>query len=265
MVCRKLTQRTISKATLITCLLVFTTAFQAQEIKDKWQRVYTGEDSIIEINESNHSFEPGRVMRVEDLTQLSQNQEKDQQYFSNAIQDSSRKIDLRLTGKQYRVFETTIIDAAGKTLSSYQTQSAEDWRVIKPNGIMERLFYAARVLPPLGNWKAVSYRFADGSPNLRELNRLIGTPVRLSLDQAVVGTKVCSVPDYQDRSVTKEELSKELGVQVDAIGINTSSVATIGLKCAGTGWSPPQSLLIKSANDEMLMLWEGVFLVLKRE
>ena len=264
MVCRKLTQRTISKATLITCLLVFTTAFQAQEIKDKWQRVYTGEDSIIEINESNHSFEPGRVMRVEIRTTLTK-PEKISSTSETRYKTRLEKIDFRLTGKQYRVFETTIIDAAGKTLSSYQTQSAEDWRVIKPNGIMERLFYAARVLPPLGNWKAVSYRFADGSPNTRELDRLIGTPVRLSLDQAVVGTKVCSLPDYQDRSVTKEELSKELGVQVDAIGINTSSVATIGLKCAGTGWSPPQSLLIKSANDEMLMLWEGVFLVLKRE
>ena len=264
MVCRKLTQRTISKATLITCLLVFTTAFQAQEIKDKWQRVYTGEDSIIEINESNHSFEPGRVMRVAIRTTLTK-PEKISSTSETRYKTRLEKIDFRLTGKQYRVFETTIIDAAGKTLSSYQTQSAEDWRVIKPNGIMERLFYAARVLPPLGNWKAVSYRFADGSPNLRELDRLIGTPVRLSLDQAVVGTKVCSLPDYQDRSVTKEELSKELGVQVDAIGINTSSVATIGLKCAGTGWSPPQSLLIKSANDEMLMLWEGVFLVLKRE
>ena len=130
---------------------------------------------------------------------------------------------------------------------------------------MERLLYAARVLPPLGNWKVVSYRFADGGPNTRQLDRLIGTPVRLSLDQAVVGTSVCSLPDYQERSVTQEELSKELGVELDTIGINASSLVTIRVKCSGTGWSPPQSLLIKGAKDEMLMLWEGVFLVLKRE
>lgn len=264
MICRKLTQRDLSKVTLFTCLLVFHTAFQAQEIKDKWQRVYTGEDSIIEINESNHTFESGRVMRIEIRTTLTK-PEKISSTSETRYKTRLEKIDFKFTGKQYRVFETTIIDAAGKTLSSYQTQSVEDWRVTKPNGIMERLFYAARVLPPLGNWKAVSYRLAEGGPNTREIDRLIGTPVRLTLDQAVVGTKVCSLPDYQDKPVTKEELSKELGVQLDTIGINTSSVVTIRVKCSGTGWSPPQSLLIKGASDEMLMLWEGVFLVLKRE
>lgn len=264
MVCRKLTQIAISKATFVTCLILSTTAFQAQKIKDKWQRVYTGEDSIIEINESNHTFEPARVMRIEIRTTLTK-PEKISSTSETRYKTRLEKIDFKLTGKQYRVIETTIIDAAGKTLSSYQALSTEDWRVIKPNGIMERLLFAARVLPPLGNWKAVSYRFADGSPNTRELDRLVGTPVRLSLDGAVVGTKVCSLPDYQDKPLTKEEFSKELGVHLDTIGINANSVVTTRVKCSGTGWSPPQSLLIKGANDEMLMLWEGVFLVLKKE
>lgn len=261
MIYRKLTNGALSKLTLVTCLLVFPSAFQAQ---DKWQRVYTGEDSIIEINESNHTFEPGRVMRVEIRTTLTK-PEKISSTSETRYKTRREKIDFRLTGKQYRVFETTIIDAAGKTLSSYQTQSPEDWRVIKPNGIMERLLYAARVLPPLGNWKTVSYRFADGGSNTRELDRLIGTPVRLSLDQSVVGTKVCSLPDYQDKIVTREELSKELGVELDTIGINASSIVTTRVKCSGTGWTPPQTLLIKGGDNEMLMLWEGVFLVLKRE
>ena len=264
MILRKLTPRALNRLTLVTCLLVFPTAFQAQEIKDKWQRVYTGEDSIIEINVSNHTFEPGRVMRVEVRTTLTK-PEKISSTSETRYKTRLEKIDFRLTGKQYRVVETTIIDAAGKTLSSYQTQSAEDWKNIKPNGIIERLFYAARVLPPFGNWKVISYRFAEGGTNTRQLDRLIGTSVRLSLDQAVVGTSVCSLPDYQDKPVTKEEFSKEFGVDLDTIGINTGSVTTIRVKCSGTGWTPPQSLLIKGADDEMLMLWEGVFLVLKRE
>jgi hypothetical protein len=250
---------------IITCLLAVPTALpQEQNIKDKWQRVYTGDESIIEIHTSNHTFEPSRVLRVEIRTTLTK-PEKISSTSETRYKTRLEKIDFKLTEKQYRIFETTIMDAAGKTLTSYQTQSAKDWRVIKPAGVMERIFNAARVLPPFGTWKTVSYRFAEGGSSNAALDRLIGTHVRLSSDQATVGTKVCSLPDYQDKPLTKEEFFKGLGVQLDGIGINAHSVETTTVKCSGRGWSPPQSLLIKGADDEMLMLWEGVFLVLKKD
>jgi hypothetical protein len=36
------------------------------------------------------------------------------------------------------------------------------------------------------------------------------------------------------------------------------------IKCERGGWQPPYSLLVKVRDGEMLMLWKGVFLVLKR-
>jgi len=35
--------------------------------------------------------------------------------------------------------------------------------------------------------------------------------------------------------------------------------------CEASGWQPPKCLLIKGNEGELLMLWNGVFLVLKRD
>ena len=43
----------------------------AQQTKDKWQRVYTGAESVIEINTSSLEFEPDYILRVEFRTVLS--------------------------------------------------------------------------------------------------------------------------------------------------------------------------------------------------
>jgi hypothetical protein len=51
---------------------------------------------------------------------------------------------------------------------------------------------------------------------------------------------------------------------LDSLGIKAQSVDTTNVKCEA-GWDPPQTLLIKAEEREMLMLWNGVFLVLKRE
>jgi hypothetical protein len=53
-------------------------------------------------------------------------------------------------------------------------------------------------------------------------------------------------------------------VKLEALDIDSDYVETTALKCEGRGWAPPQSLLLKVKEDEMLMLWSGVFLVLKR-
>lgn len=247
--------------------LIVITVLQAQETKDKWQRVYTGEDSIIEINVSHYTFEPNRLMRIEIRTTLT-TPEKISSTSETRYKTRLEKIDFKLNERRYRVSETTIIDPTGKTLSSYQLPVNDEWRVIKPGGIMERLFSAARVLPPFGLWRVSSYRFADAGPGAAktsELERLVGTPVRLNSDQAAVGTKVCSFPDYQSKRATRDELSKTLGVQLEVLGINAATVETITVKCSESAWSPPQSLIIKDGGDEVLMLWYGVFLVLKTE
>jgi len=247
-------------------VLSLTPFVHAQQARDKWQRLYTGEDSIIELNISNTRFEPGYVMRAEIRTTFSE-PKRVSSTSEEKYKTRLETIDFRLNDKRYRLFETTILDSSGRMLSSYKITPVDEWRVIKLNSIMDRLFNTLRVLPPFGNWMVKSYRFADGGSkpisNTRELDGLIGTPVRLSPDQAAVGTKICSFPAYEDKHATKEELARELGT--DSIGIVTGYLGSISVKCTGDGWTPPQSLLIKATGDEMLMLWEGVFLVLQHD
>ena len=131
---------------------------------------------------------------------------------------------------------------------------------------MEKLFNATRALPPFGNWNVVAYRFGDGSPvGAPDLTRLIGTRVSFNSDSAAVGVKVCSSPDYQSRLVDDQELSRELGISLKSIGIKANHADTIVVKCETDGWAPPRSLLVKLPEGGMLMLWDGVFLVLKKE
>jgi hypothetical protein len=225
-------------------LMVGHVAFiQAQEPKDKWKRVFTGEGSIIEINIATPRFEPSHVMRVEFRTTFSK-AEKLSSTSDLHYKTRLETIDFKLNEKRYRLFETTILDEAGKSLSSYKATNDDEWRIIKAGGVMERLFDAVRVLPPFGVWKVISYRFAEGSSgstSTPQLDRLIGTQVRLTSDQAAVGTEICSRPDYEHKDLS------------------------IVVTCRGSGWTAPQSRLIKRSADEMLMLWDGVFLVLKRD
>jgi len=244
--------------------LGYVASIHAQDPKDKWRRVFTGEDSIIELNVSSARFVPSHIMRVEFRTTFSK-PEKLSSTSDLRYKSRLETIDFKLNEHRYRLFETTIMDEAGKALSSYKATTDDEWRVIKPGGVMERLFSAVRELSPFGIWKVISYRFADGGSagsSAPELDRLIGTEVRLTADQAAVGTKICSLPDYQHKEATKEELARELGIP--SLGVE-GSVESIAVKCSVSGWTPPQSLLIKRSAGDMLMLWDGVFLVLKRD
>lgn len=256
--------RRLLRVSIIVFALGHLASIQAQETKDKWRRVFTGEDSIIELNVSSPRFVPSHIMRVEFRTTFSK-PEKLSSTSDLRYKSRLETIDFKLNEHRYRLFQTTIMDEAGKALSSYKATTDDEWRVVKPGGVMERLFSAVRVLPPFGFWKVISYRFAEGGPaasNTPELDRLIGTQVRLTADQAAVGTKICSLPDYQHKDATKEELARELGIQ--SLGVE-GNVESITVTCSGSGWKPPQSLLIKRSADDMLMLWDGVFLVLKRD
>lgn len=234
------------------------------QTKDKWQRVYTGEESVIDIIVSSSHLEADHVLRVDIRTTLA----KPENIARNqGVKYKSRieTIRFKLNQNRYWLTQITWFDTKGIKLDSLAT-TAEDWRVVKPGGVMERLFSVARTLPPFGSWKVVNYRFADGSANPdSNLGKLIGTRVRLQSNLAQVGAKVCSSLAYEDERVSRLELSQRFGVSLESLGIKDEYAETTKLKCEGSGWAPPQSLLFKVKEGEILMLWSGVFLVLKRE
>jgi len=242
-------------------------SIRAQQPNDKWQRVYTGEDSKIDINVASLSFEPNHILRVGFRTILSKPENLEVPTGAK-LKIRLETIDFKASEKRYRPWNTTLLDPNGKILRTY-VATVDAWKVLKVGGVMERLFSAVRALPPFGSWKVADYRFADRTSTearpSSELARLPGTRVSLQTDRAEVGAKVCNFPIYEDTRANKEELFRQFGIELESIGIKADDAETIKLSCKGNDWLPAQSLLIKVKQDEMLMLWKGVFLVLKKE
>lgn len=255
-----------SGTTLI--VILFGSAFLCvhAQPKAKWQRVYTGDDSLIEVNSFSLALERDHVLRADFRIILSR---PENLTVSQGAKYKSRieTIRFKLNENHYRLCETTWFDAKGTQLHSYMP-ATEEWRVMKRGGVMERLFDSASTLSTFGSWKVIGYRFADKSPtNTTDagLEKMVGTIVQLQRNRAEVGGKVCSSLAYEDERVSREELDRKLGIRLEAIGINANYVDTTTVKCEGGGWTTPRSLLIKVKEGEMLMLWSGVFLDLKRD
>jgi len=233
----------------------------------RWQRVYTGADSLIEIDTSSLNFESESTIRATFRTVLARPESLSAQ---NATKYKSRleTFVFRSAG-EYRFHEVRWLDAHGNEVHNSMIR-ADDWRVLKQGGIMEKLFASIGTLPPFGSWKVVDYRLADIPANQaigsQEISRLIGQRVYFDLRQAQVGEKVCHLPVFQSRRFSSQEFVRELGIQLASIGVKSESAETITVKCKGDGWAPPQSILIALPHNQFLMLWQGVFLVLdKRE
>ena len=257
--------RTQKSLQLVLCVFVAST-WNLALAKDPWERVYTGDDSIIELNSTTLRFEPGRVLRAQFRTVFSKAESTG---GDRGVKYKTRleTIDFRLTDGRYRFVEIGLLDPAGKLIQTKTTDASEDWRVLKPGGITERLFNAACSFTPLGEWKVVAYRFVEGDPKepktTAELDKLVGAKVNLHVNYAEVNNRVCTSPSFQDKP--QDESLAQLGSDWKSIGIKREDARTINVRCEGGGWQPSQSLLIKDNNkEEMLMLWDGVFLVLKR-
>jgi hypothetical protein len=250
---------------LVVCVLCGQSLVRAHQTKDKWQRVYTGEQSVIEINTSSLKFAPDFILRVQFRTIFS-HAETLPGTSATKYKMRLETIDFKLNEKRYRISETSLLDSSGKELQWYSTNQMREWRVLKSGGVTEKLFIAARAVPPFGTWKVAAYRVADADPNEtkpRELEKLIGVRVVLQSHRAEVGEEICTSPAFEDKRASNEELFQELQVALKSIAVQESA-EMITISCKASGWRPPQSLLVKVRDGEMLMLWEGVFLVLKR-
>jgi hypothetical protein len=245
-------------------VIVFSSCFCVHaQTKDQWRRAYTDDHSVIDVNISSLTLETGHVLRVDFRTTLAKSENIAPQQ-SAKYKSRIETISFKLNQNRYRLVEIVWFDSKGARLTS-STSTAEDWRVLKQGGVMDKLFNSVRILPPFGSWKAVAYKFADGSANPDpQLIKLVGTRVRLQTNTAEVEAKVCSLVAYEDKRASREELN-QLGVKLESLDIAGDYADTTKLTCEGGGWAPAQSLLLKVKEGEMLMLWNGVFLVLKRE
>ncbi|MFZ0063123.1 MAG: hypothetical protein WAL47_13925 [Pyrinomonadaceae bacterium] len=249
-------------ASLLFCLPI---SIGAQQEKAHWQRVYTGEDSVIEMNVSSLRFEPQHIVRASYRTVLSKAEglpEKSGKKYKSRIE----RIAFSSAGNRYRFEEVSWLDSNVQPVHSYQSGANADWKVLKAGGIMAKMFAAMAAAPPFGSWKILAYRFgegpASGANTAPDAARLIGGRVILTLERVEVGGKVCSAPAFQSRQFTREEFARELGIELKTLGLTTSQADSIIIRCEEKGWQPPQSMLIQLPEGGMLILWEGLFLTL---
>jgi hypothetical protein len=240
---------------------------QAQGKAEKWQRVFTAEEFSVDVNPASLTFEPGHILRARFRTIYS----KGETTGANPVTKYKTRLEsiaFKANEKRYRVDEISLVDSDGKTVQSW-SNSSEAWKDLKDGGIMQRQLAAAQSLNPLGLWKVVAYRYGEGSPAKAteppELANLVGTRVRLNIDAAEVGTKRCQSPAYRSRHLTDKEFFQDMGTSLSSLGIKTDRVETVAVKCETGDWKPPQSLLVRLPEGEALLLWNDVFLELKRQ
>jgi len=243
-------------------LCLVSSSLSAQTRKDKWLRVYTGDDSIIEVNSESLTFNDNLTVRVLFRTILS---EPEGLLGKPEIKYKSRleTTEFKLNERSYQLTSTTLLDTAGNVVLTHEADK-ETWRLMKADGMMSRLFESIRELPPLGGWQVTGFRSGGdiAMPGPDESAKLLATKIRFGPERVDVGAKSCSSPSYVSVSMVKEDFIRKLGVPMETLGFKTDGADTIVIKCPT--WRPPQSLLLKLEEGGMLMLWDGFFLELKR-
>lgn len=258
------------------------------QAQTNWQRVFTAEEFIVDVDPASLTFAPDHILRAKFRTLFLTAQATDGEpskryedridtleFRSPAMQRTAVNrptlvkkkgtVPGRSDGAGYRVVATSFLDSTGKIIKSV-ADSAGDWKF--PADITDRELSAARKLSPMGTWTVIEYRYAEAgkSPAKEppELVKLIGSQVSFDPDAGEVEGNRCKALSYLSHQSTGAEFSRVLGTTPETLGLPTGSIETVKLKCEGGEWKPKQSLLIKLPEGGMLMLWDGVFLVLTK-
>jgi len=135
----------------VTALLVIAPLLvSAQEEKEKWQRVYTSEDSIIEMNVSKVTFGEPPVARVRFRTVFSRALTlggKTRLQYKTRFETIEFKCQVYGIGTghypanatRYRLYEGFLSDRKGQVVKSFEWQPSEDWKQVRFGSMMERL------------------------------------------------------------------------------------------------------------------------------
>jgi hypothetical protein len=124
---------------ILVCALWVLPAFIVAQEKDSWRRIYTYDDSVIEMNTARVTFGAGNIGRVRFRTVWSKPAaltEKPGVKYKSRLET----IEFKCVENRYRIYETTLLDPKGKTIESSEVDVSEEWKPVKPGGMMRRLF-----------------------------------------------------------------------------------------------------------------------------
>ena len=136
---------------LACALLVLAPLFiEAKEERETWQRVYTSEDSIIEMNVSKVTFGTRPVARVRFRTILSRPQTftgKTSIQYKTRLETIEFKCEIYGAGSgrypanatRYRLYEASLLNTKGQVIKSFEWEPSEDWKEVRFGSMMEKL------------------------------------------------------------------------------------------------------------------------------
>jgi hypothetical protein len=106
----------VRNASLVLCI-VTASMWNLTHAKDPWQRVYTCDDSIIELNTSTLKFRPDNFLRADFRTVFST---AESIAGAPGLKYKTRleTINFRLTDRRYRFVEISLLDSAGKVIQT---------------------------------------------------------------------------------------------------------------------------------------------------
>ena len=176
-------------------------------------------------------------------------------------------IQFNVEKRRYRITKSTFLDSNGKIVLTEEPGDKKEWSRWLGH-TSARLLSAAGQLRPLGVWTVASARLATGEPvseeDVKKLGGPIGSWVRFDLDRVSFRGESCSKPAYEKRSVSNEETLKRLGVPLSSLAIQTDRIDGLMVRCASDGTNQTYTIVLFPSEDQALMLWQGVFLELKR-
>lgn len=126
---------------VLACILLLALAGSpAAQEKSRWQRVYTFDDSVVEMEVIKLSF--GNFGRVRFRTVY----DKPEPLRGGAgakFKSQVEDMELMCAERQYRVTEALFLDEKGKVVRSYKPDPPAGWKVVRFGGMMEKLFVPA--------------------------------------------------------------------------------------------------------------------------
>jgi hypothetical protein len=116
--------------------------FVSAQEKDKWQRIYTYEDSIVEMNKSKVVFVNNNIGRVDFRTVFKKPEplrEKPGVKYKTRLET----IEFKCAERRYRIYQLTLLDDKGKAVYSYEMKPEEEWLAPKSGGMMSNFMSSA--------------------------------------------------------------------------------------------------------------------------
>lgn len=131
----------MSKSIVLLLFSIFTVVL-AQSGRETWERVYTGDDEIIEMNTTRVTFGENNIGRVTFRTVYHEPQRLKER-ANASYQSRYEKIEFKCQEREYRTWSVQLLDSTEKVVDSYELDLKEKWQSVRWGGMMNRLFTPA--------------------------------------------------------------------------------------------------------------------------